>query len=578
MLASHQLFRSKPTRLIEALGNSLAIIEFDPNGNILSANENFCGLMGYSPAEIVGRHHSIFVDKEYSESAEYKRFWSSLAQGTFENREYRRYGKGGRQLWIQASYNPVKNARGKVSRVVKVASDTTAAHLRNAAFEAKLSAISRVQWVIEFTPDGTILDANENFLSLMGYRLDEIKGKHHRMFVDNAQAVSPEYQDFWRQLNEGRFVAAEFERFGKGAKSVWIQASYNPIPDDKGKITSVVKFATDITDRVRAVAEVASGLTELSRNNLRHRLDQEFVPAFEQLRLDYNASLGGLQETMTKVAASAGTVNTGTGRIVEYSADMSNRLAQQASSLEEAAGALGTITATVKKSAEGALEAAMAASGARSGTLRSSKVMSQAAVVMGEISVSSGRISDVIGIIDEIAFQTNLLALNAGVEAARAGESGKGFAVVAQEVRGLAQRSASAAKEIKALITSSADQVKRGVALVNETATALEDVTSKVSAIDAVLSAVAKSAQEQAAGLGAVNISVNRMDEVTKENAKMLGESKAAAQSLEIAAAEMTTLIGEFRIGDEIDVKTRSRSPKLVLVESAASPRHASHR
>ena len=566
-MLSHKLFDPSASRLIRALGKSLAIIEFDPSGTILSANENFCALMGYLPEEILGRHHSMFMDNEHAQSPEYKDFWNSLAQGQFHNREFRRFGKGGRQLWIQASYNPVLNARGKVVRVVKVASDTTAAHLRNAAFEAKLAAISRVQGVIEFTPDGTIIDANENFLSLMGYGLDEIKGRHHRMFVPDAYAASPEYRDFWRQLNEGRFVAAEFERFGKGGRSVWIQASYNPIPDNEGRITSIVKFATDITDRVQAVAEVANGLTELSNNNLQHRLHRAFVPAFEQLRVDYNASLSGLQATMTKVAASAGTVNTGTRRIVEYSGDMTARIEQQAASLQETAAALGNITETVKKSAEGALEAALAASGARAGTLLSGKVMNQAAEVMGEINASSGRISEVIGIIDEIAFQTNLLALNAGVEAARAGESGRGFAVVAQEVRGLAQRSALAAKEIKALITASSEQVKRGVALVDETAKALEGVTAKVGEIDAVLSAVAKSAQAQAAGLSKVNISVNRMDQVTHENAKMLGESRAAAQSLEVAAGEMATLIGEFRIDTEEVASIPAGRPRLVLVD-----------
>ena len=568
-MLNHYLQRSRTSRLIEALGKSLAIIEFSPEGMILSANENFCGLVGYSAAEIVGKHHSMFVDKAYAESIEYKNFWLRLGRGEFESQEYRRLGKGGQQLWIQASYNPVLDASGKVTRVVKVASDTTAAHLRNANFEAKLAAISRVQGVIEFKPDGTILDANENFLSLLGYTLDEVRGLHHRMFVDETYATSQEYRDLWRSLNEGRYVAAEFERLGKGRKRVWIQASYNPILDDDGKVTSVVKFATDISDRVRAVAEVASGLTELSRNNLRHRLTRQFVPAFEQLRSDYNASLGGLQSTMQKVAASAQTVNSETQEIVESSEVMSSRIEQQATSLQETAIVLDSITATVKKSAEGALEAAIAASGARSGTLQSGKVMNQAAEVMAEISVSSNRISQVIGIIDEIAIQTNLLALNAGVEAARAGAAGRGFAVVAQEVRGLAQRSAVAAKEIKSLISLSTEQVKRGVALVDQTATALEVVTAKVGEIDVVLSAVAKTAQEQAAGLGEVNLAVNRMDQTTRKNAEMLNRAKAAARSLENAAAEMAVVMGEFRIESTTDIDAPTRNQRLTLVRRA---------
>ncbi|NDW08021.1 PAS domain S-box protein [Jiella sp. 40Bstr34] len=574
MLSRHFLGPQR-TRLIDALEKSLAIIEFSPDGMILSANENFCRLVGYSSKEIVGRHHSMFVDKSYAESADYRDFWRRLGQGKFESREYRRFGKGGRQVWIQASYNPVLNARGKVTRVVKVASDTTAAHMRNANFESKLGAISRVQGIIEFTSDGTIIDANKNFLDLLGYTLEEVKGRHHRMFVDEAYATSQAYRDLWQSLNEGNYVAAEFERVGKNGKRVSIQASYNPILDGDGKVCSIVKFATDVTDRVRAVVEVASGLDELSNNNLCHRLEHPFAPAFEQLRRDYNTSLDALQSTMQKVANSSQLVKTETHEIFELTAVMSSRIDQQAANLQDAAGVLDSITATVKTSAEGALEAAIAASGARSGTLQSGKVMNQAAVVMGEINESSGRIAEFIGIIDEIAFQTNLLALNAGVEAARAGEAGRGFAVVAQEVRGLAQRSAVAAKEIKVLISSSSGQVKRGVALMNETAAALEEVTAKVGEIDVVLSSVAKTAQEQAAGLGEVNLTVNRMDQATQENAEMLGRAKAATQNLQNAAEEMATLISEFRLHEGESVGSNAKRPQLTLVHRAQRTRKA---
>ncbi|WP_051679918.1 methyl-accepting chemotaxis protein [Pseudorhizobium marinum] len=545
------LFDSKAAGLLSALDKSLAIIEFDPRGNILWANECFCKVIGYAPSEIIGKHHSMFVDPDYAKTADYRDFWVKLGRGEFDQQEYRRIAKGGRQVWIQASYNPVVNRRGKVVRVVKVATDTTEAHQKNAAFEAKLAAISRVQGVIEFKPTGEIIDANDNFLSLLGYRRDEVQGKHHRMFVDDDLARSPDYEIFWRKLNAGEFVAGEFRRFGKGEKEVWIQASYNPIFDLENRITSIVKFATDVTGRVGAISQVAGGMAALADSNLAHRLHDEFEPAFEPLRLDYNTSVNRLQATMKKVASSATTMSVGTDEIAQSSADMSRRIEQQAASLEETAAALDEITATVRRSAECALEAALAASGARSGTERSGQVMSQAAAVMGEIDDSSTRISQIIGVIDEIAFQTNLLALNAGVEAARAGDSGRGFAVVAQEVRELAQRSAIAAKEIKTLISSSSDQVKRGVRLVGDVATALEAVTAKVGEIDVVLSEMARSSQEQATGLAEVNIAVNQMDEVTQLNAVMLGKATEASDRLKSAAAEMCALIGEFRIDGE---------------------------
>ena len=577
MQSSFSLFNNRGAGLLRALEKTLAIIEFDPDGRILRANDTFCSVVGYSPSEIVGKHHSLFVDTEHAKSHAYKEFWEKLRSGKSDQQEYRRIAKGGRQIWIQASYNPVLNASGKVVRVVKVATETTAAHRRNAAFEAKLEAISRVQGVIEFTPGGEVVTANENFLSLLGYSLDEIKGKHHRMFVDDTLAQSSDYRDFWEKLNAGEFIAAEFRRLGKNKREIWIQASYNPILDVDGKVTSIVKFATNITGRVRAISEVARGMAALADNDLEYRLNEEFEPAFEPLRLDYNTSVNRLQTTMRKVTSSSSIMSAGTEEIAQSSDDMSRRIEQQAASLEQTAAALDEITSTVRRSAECALEAALAASGARSGTERSGAVMSQAAVVMGEIDESSNRISQIIGVIDEIAFQTNLLALNAGVEAARAGESGRGFAVVAQEVRELAQRSAKAAKEIKTLISSSSDQVKRGVKLVGEVAGGLEAVTAKVGEIDLVLSEMARSSQEQATGLAEVNIAVNQMDQVTQMNAVMLGKATDAAGRLRLAASEMAALIGEFRVGGdqhdwqrpEARAHHRQHAPRSAMPRSA---------
>jgi methyl-accepting chemotaxis protein len=214
-----------PAEVLRALSKSLAIIEFDPSGHILSANPNFCAAMGYDLAEIKGRHHSMFVDPDHAHSPDYAVFWQKLGRGEFDAREYRRIGKGGKDVWIQASYNPVVNSKGVVLKVVKVATDITAEKQRNAEFEAKLTAIGRVQAVIEFTPGGEVLTANQNFLDTLGYRLDEIRGQHHRLFVEPAYAQSAQYREFWETLNRGEYLAAEYKRIGKGGKEVWIQAS-----------------------------------------------------------------------------------------------------------------------------------------------------------------------------------------------------------------------------------------------------------------------------------------------------------------------------------------------------------------
>ena len=232
---------------IDALYKSQAVIEFTLDGTIQWANENFLSVMGYSLQEIQGQHHRMFADPEYAESNEYQRFWNRLQAGQFFSGEFKRFGKDGKEVWIQASYNPILDADGKPSKVVKCASDITNAKQEAAYNKGKIDAIERAQAVIEFTLDGTIQWANENFLSVMGYSLQEIQGQHHRMFADPEYAESNEYQRFWNRLQAGQFFSGEFKRFGKDGKEVWIQASYNLILNADGKPFKVVKFASDIT-------------------------------------------------------------------------------------------------------------------------------------------------------------------------------------------------------------------------------------------------------------------------------------------------------------------------------------------
>ena len=531
---------------LATLDRSLATIEFDPKGKILTANANFCAAMGYRLEEIVGQHHSLFVEPDYANSPAYREFWDKLGRGEFDAREYLRLGKGGNEVWIQASYNPVLDARGRVTRIVKVASVITDQKRENTEARGKMDAVSRAQAVIEFTPDGQIITANDNFLGVVGYALDEIQGKHHRMFVDPAEAASPEYAAFWAKLNAGEFVAAEFRRLGKGGKEVWIQASYNPIFDHKRRVTRVVKFATVVTGRVHAVQEIASALERLAQNDLTYRMAGEIDPQFSKVRNDFNSALSVLDEAMGVVFSTTQGVGAGAREISIASEDLSRRTEQQAASLEETAAALDQITATVKRSADGARRASETASGARTDAARSGEIVSDAVAAMGEIEKSSGQITNIIGVIDEIAFQTNLLALNAGVEAARAGEAGRGFAVVAQEVRALAQRSAEAAKEIKALIASSTAQVERGVRLVGDTGAALSTIVDKVGVIDGLISEIAQSSREQATGLSEVNTAVNQMDQVTQQNAAMVEEATAASANLQNESAELARLVARF--------------------------------
>ena len=434
--------------------------------------------------------------------------------------------------------------------------------------DSKMAAIGRSQALIEFDLDGTILDANENFLKTMGYTLDEIRGQHHRTFMDPTEAATTAYADFWRDLNAGRFVATKFRRLAKGGREVWLQASYNPILGADGRAIKVMKLAVDITaaeqeagrgevERLDAEAAqsglvevLAANLSKLSSGDLTARIDQDMSGAHGRVKDDFNSAVDSLRQTLGQVLQSVSGLRGGSDEISSASDDLSRRTEQQAASLEETAAALDEITATVKRSAEGARQASTVAGEARGETDRSGVVVREAITAMDGIRKSSDQISDIIGVIDEIAFQTNLLALNAGVEAARAGDSGRGFAVVASEVRALAQRSAEAAKQIKTLISASAAEVAQGVKLVAEAGTALGAIAGKVSEMDALVAEIAASSQEQSSGLSQVNQAVNQMDQVTQQNAAMVEQTTAAAANLKTEAEGLAQLVGRFQTGE----------------------------
>jgi methyl-accepting chemotaxis protein len=558
-------FGSDAKRALRALNRSLAIIEFAPDGIVLAANENFCRALGYQADEIVGKHHSLFVDPEYAKSPDYREFWVKLGRGEFDAREYKRIGKGGKEVWIQASYNPVLGSGGRVLKVIKVATDITEAKLRATENAGKLDAISRAQAVIEFSLDGEVITANENFLNVLGYRLEEIQGQHHSLFVEPTYARSPEYQEFWAKLRSGEYVAAEFKRIGKGGREVWIQASYNPIFDLNKKVVKIVKFATDVTGRVEAVNQIGAGLSRLTEGDLTQRLATAFIPALEPLRRDFNASIDALEKSMMAIELSSRSIGSGTSEISAASDDLSQRTEHQASSLEETSAALEEVTVTVKKTAEGAAHAREVVSGAKLDAEKSGAVVREATAAMAAIDKSSKQIGQIIGVIDEIAFQTNLLALNAGVEAARAGDAGRGFAVVASEVRALAQRSAEAAKEIKGLISASTAQVDQGVALVAQTGEALERIVTQVVEISGAIGEIAVSAQEQATGLQQVNAAVSDMDQVTQKNAAMVEETTAATHALASESERLAKLVSHYSVrrdtGDSLREELKKAAP-----------------
>ncbi len=244
--------------ILEALSASHAVIEFEPDGTILTANRNFLVTMGYELEEIAGRHHRMFVSREYAEGSEYRNFWEVLKRGEYHTGTYPRLAKGGREVWIEGTYNPIGDGTGRIVKVIKFVRDVTAQKKLQQEVQCKLGAIEKTQARIEFEPDGTILDANENFCQAMGYELAEIVGKHHRLFVDAEYRMSDEYARFWQRLGRGESFTGEYRRLAKGEREVWIQASYSPLVDGLGKVVRVVKFASDITPLVQMQRKMKS--------------------------------------------------------------------------------------------------------------------------------------------------------------------------------------------------------------------------------------------------------------------------------------------------------------------------------
>lgn len=447
-----------------------------------------------------------------------------------------------------------------------------------------LTALQRSQAVIEFHLDGTVITANDNFLSVVGYDLDQIQGRHHRMFMDSAEAAQPAYAEFWRRLNAGEYVAEKFVRYGRNGKRVVIEASYNPILDAAGRPYKVVKFATDVAaaedererraeaDRQAAalqtmiVEKTGRGLAALAAGDLSYRIETDFPGEYAQLRDNFNRAIAALDEAITVISGNTSAMRTGASEISSAADDLSRRTERQAASLEETAAALDQITATVRHTAENAQSADAAVIQARAQAETGGDVVGRAVTAMGAIEQSSVQIGEIIGVIDEIAFQTNLLALNAGVEAARAGDAGRGFAVVASEVRALAQRSADSAKQIKALISASSTQVRDGVVLVRQSGEALTGIVEQINSATRLMNEIRGSTHEQAVGLAQVNSAVNDMDQVTQQNAAMVEQSTAASQNLSREAADLAQLVGRFQISQDQIVRPS------VAAQSPTSP------
>lgn len=545
---------------LEALEKSQAMIEFAPDGTILNANPNFLSAMGYSLSEIKGRHHRMFVDAAHSNSPEYEQFWSGLRRGEFVVCEFQRYGKDGREIWIQASYNPIPDEYGSIVKVVKYATDITNQKLRNADYAGQISAIGKSQAIIEFDMSGIILNANDHFLRTTGYMLDEIRGRHHRMFADPDYAASAGYEEFWQRLRNGEYAAGEYQRFGKGGKEVWIQASYNPILDMNDKPFKVVKYATDITaDKLRnadyagqisaigksqAVIEfdmngiilnansnflqaMGYALDEIRGKHHRMFADQAYASStdyeqfWQQLRRGEYAvgefqrfGKGGKEVWIQASYNPIMDMSNKPFKVVKYATDITMQMRarieaghvthQMAATTHGVASAAEQLTASISEISKNMGQSKLAVDDIINKTRQADELMIR-------LKNTSEYMENVVQLIRSIAGQVNLLALNATIEAARAGEAGRGFAVVAAEVKNLATQTGRATDDIATQIN------------------AMQNVAAEVAASALAISNASNSVGEY---VGSVASAIEEQSAVTQEISSRMQESSAAVTQL----------------------------------------------
>lgn len=583
--SGHMNRMSEMEAITKAIHRSHAVIEFDMSGNILTANQNFLNVMGYQLEEIKGKHHSIFVDEKMRTSEAYRAFWEKLNRGEFESAEFKRLGKNNQVIWIQASYNPILDSQGIPFKVIKFASDITEQKTKTLDIEGQLAAINKSQAVIEFNMDGTIITANENFLNVMGYTLDEVKGKHHSIFIDLETKQSNEYKAFWDKLNRGEFETAEFKRYGKDGKEVWIQASYNPILDVNNKPYKVVKFASDLTEQklkdaqfqkeIKESEEKIQGIltdlqerislysdfiAKIAKGDLRETIEVKGDDDLSKLAGHINEMTKGLKNIANQIITCSSDIGVGLNELENTASTQASAATEQATSVTEIssiveeikttskqtlekAGKLGETADRTAKEGEKGKEAIKKMSEAMKGLQNKIEEVAKTILNLSDKTQQIGEITEAVA---DIAKQSKMLALNASIEAAKAGESGKGFAVVASEVKELADKSQSSTERVQKILQDIRQTADKAVMVTEDGTKSVEDNLNQVLMCGDIMNAlgevienssiasqqIVSAIKEESAGIDQVVLSVREIDKSTSQFSRSTEETKNAVISL----------------------------------------------
>jgi methyl-accepting chemotaxis protein len=545
-----------------ALNRVQAVIEFDLEGKILHANDNFLRVLGYSLDEVQGRHHSMFCEPDFAASPVYKQFWAKLGAGEYEHGEYKRLAKGGREIWINASYNPIMDADGKPYKVIKFATDITDNRMRNAEYEGKVSAIGKAQAVIEFDMSGHVMAANENFLDVMGYFLDDIKGEHHRMFCDPEYAASAEYKRFWQKLNRGEFDSGRYKRIGNNKKTVWIQATYNPILDLNGKPYKIVKYASDITAQVELeesvaakaksdgekIARLLDSVEHAANGDLTSKVLVEGDEPLDLLAGGISKMIADLRKVISDVVMSASGLADASTTISERSNGVAVGTQALGATVEEMNASIDGLTSSINIIAGNTTDADTMAKQTQHEAEIGAKAVAKSIEAMDLINRSSEDIGEIVKVISDIANQTNMLAFNAAIEAARAGEHGLGFSVVADEVRKLAERSSQATKEISKLINESVKRVSAGSEISRQASDAFDKILSGVHRTTEAISDISKATNEQLLTAREVSTAVQYIAEEAEKSAAACDSIARSTEGLNQRAGDLNKTVSGFLV------------------------------